>query len=188
MEKQLNTLGWKYSRFNAIKHKSGALGCSMSHLALLQQAKEKQLDYIVIVEDDITFTNMELFKKQFEKIWNSNIHYDVLLLGGNVRAPYTKINDVCVQVYNCQTTIGYIVKKHFYDILIDNFSASIDGLKNDLGNISLYACDMYWKPLQKKYTFLFLIPPTITQIPNDYSDIALTKCNYSSAMLNIDKK
>ena len=58
VEKQLDLLGWKYQRFNAIKNKSGRLGCSLSHLNLLMEAKKKDLPYIVIIEDDIQFTNI----------------------------------------------------------------------------------------------------------------------------------
>ena len=55
VETQLNNLNWQYTRFNACKNKIGELGCTLSHLKLVRMAKEKNLDYIVIVEDDITF-------------------------------------------------------------------------------------------------------------------------------------
>ena len=32
VEQELNALGWKYERFNAIRHTNGRIGCSMSHL------------------------------------------------------------------------------------------------------------------------------------------------------------
>lgn len=38
VEKELNTIGIKAERFNAIKMENGAIGCSMSHLKLLQDA------------------------------------------------------------------------------------------------------------------------------------------------------
>ena len=38
VENELNSLGWIYERFNAIKAKSGRIGCSMSHLKLLVKA------------------------------------------------------------------------------------------------------------------------------------------------------
>ena len=39
VENELNTLGWKYERFEAIKLVNGRVGCSMSHLKLLEKAK-----------------------------------------------------------------------------------------------------------------------------------------------------
>src|SRR3989304_707756 len=49
---QLNQLGWKYQRFSAIKHEYGGLGCTLSHIALLEMARDNRLEYIVILEDD----------------------------------------------------------------------------------------------------------------------------------------
>jgi GR25 family glycosyltransferase involved in LPS biosynthesis len=39
-EKQMKIMGFKATRFNAIKNSCGALGCSLSHLALLKYAKK----------------------------------------------------------------------------------------------------------------------------------------------------
>jgi glycosyl transferase family 25 len=52
-------------RFPAIKLENGALGCSMSHLKIIEEAKKNKLDHVLIVEDDIAFLNTELFKQQF---------------------------------------------------------------------------------------------------------------------------
>ena len=65
VELQLKTLGIEASRFDAIKMENGAIGCSLSHLKLLEQALENQYDHILIMEDDITFLDPELFKSQF---------------------------------------------------------------------------------------------------------------------------
>jgi len=67
VEKQLNTIGIKAERFDAIQLQNGAIGCSMSHLKCLEKAKENGLPYVLIVEDDITFTNTELFINQMNK-------------------------------------------------------------------------------------------------------------------------
>ena len=45
------------TRFNAIKMINGAVGCSMSHLKILQDAMSNNLDHVLIVEDDITFSS-----------------------------------------------------------------------------------------------------------------------------------
>ena len=60
---QLTTLGLPtFERFNAIKMENGAIGCSMSHLKILQEAVKNNWDHLLIVEDDITFLDPELFK------------------------------------------------------------------------------------------------------------------------------
>jgi GR25 family glycosyltransferase involved in LPS biosynthesis len=53
VEKELENIGIKAERFNAIKMENGAVGCSMSHLKLLQDALKNNLDHIA---------NLELFK------------------------------------------------------------------------------------------------------------------------------
>ena len=71
VEKELTELGWNFQRFNAVKAKSGRIGCSMSHLKLLMKAKKENLPYIVIVEDDIQFTN----KQKFNSLLRYSIYF-----------------------------------------------------------------------------------------------------------------
>jgi GR25 family glycosyltransferase involved in LPS biosynthesis len=40
IEKQMKLIGIKATRFNAIRLQNGALGCSMSHLKILENAKK----------------------------------------------------------------------------------------------------------------------------------------------------
>ena len=67
-------------RFNAIKLPNGALGCSMSHLKCLQFAKERKLDHVLIVEDDITFLNPLVFTKQLNRFLENNNAYILFFL------------------------------------------------------------------------------------------------------------
>ena len=119
VELQLQNIGINNSqRFNAIKMNNGAIGCSMSHLKLIENAKANNLEHILIVEDDILFTNPNLFVTQFNKFLSNHTNFDMLLIAGNNLPPYTIIDDTCVQVKQCQTTTGYLVKNHYYDKLI----------------------------------------------------------------------
>ena len=72
VNEQLASIGWTGERFDAIKVKNGRVGCSLSHLQCLLLAKERNWKYVFICEDDITFTNPELFKEQTEKFFNSD--------------------------------------------------------------------------------------------------------------------
>jgi len=81
VENQLENIGFKNAqRFNAIKLPNGALGCSMSHLKCLELAKKNCWDHIMIVEDDITFLNPELFVKQLNDFLSIHKVWDVLLI------------------------------------------------------------------------------------------------------------
>ena len=81
VESELNELGWEYERFNAIKNEIGIIGCGMSHLKLIKLAKEKNLDYIVVLEDDIQFMRKSWYNKKITEIINSDFNFDVFLLG-----------------------------------------------------------------------------------------------------------
>jgi glycosyl transferase family 25 len=126
VESQLDLIGIKGERFNAIKLPNGALGCSLSHLELLKYAKSNNLDHILIMEDDIMFLNTEIFINSLHNFLSSNINFDVLLLAGNNMGPYLKVNDYCVKIKKCQTTTGYLVKQHYYDKLIENIEESVN--------------------------------------------------------------
>jgi glycosyl transferase family 25 len=187
VEKEINNIGIKYfQRFNAIKKKNGAIGCSMSHIKLLQNANKDNLPYIMICEDDIQFTNPELFVNQINGLLSSNEKWDVILLAGNNVPPYTIVNDFCVKVTKCQTTTGYIVKKNYYDTLINNMKEGILKLMKDPSQRFLYAIDKYWFELQKRDIWLLITPLTVTQRA-DYSDIEKKVTNYSKIMMDLDK-
>jgi len=181
---ELNKLGINIpNRFNAIKNNNGAIGCYMSHLEVLKLAKKKDWDYVTVFEDDVEFLKPEETLKKINNIFNSNIKWNVIILGGNNSMPYKKINDDCIQVFNCQTTTAYIVKKEYYDKLIDHWTKGLNNLirTNDSPK---YALDITWKQLQNIDTFLLVIPINVVQ-RESYSDIENRNVNYKNVMLNL---
>ena len=187
VETQLKMLGITAERFNAIKLPNGALGCSMSHLKCLEMAKANSWPHLLIVEDDIKFLNPELFKSQLNLFLSNHKSWDVVLIGGNNIPPYTKIDDTCVKVSTCQTTTGYLVNSHYFDILIDNFRTGIKNLLEFPDKHVMYAIDKYWFQLQKRDNWFLIIPLTVTQ-REDYSDIEKRPTNYTNAMIDLDKE
>lgn len=188
VETQLNNIGLNsHSRFNAIKMQNGAIGCSMSHLKLIETAKLNKWDHILIVEDDILFTNPKLFRTQLNQFLSNHTIFDVLLIAGNNMPPYKKIDDTCIQVTQCQTTTGYLVKSHYYDKLINNYKTGILKLMREPHNHRIYAIDKFWFNLQTIDKWYLLIPLTVTQRA-DYSNIEKRHTNYANVMLDLDKK
>lgn len=187
VEKELEKIGFKeINRFSAIKMDNGAIGCSMSHLNLLEMAYSKDLDHILIVEDDILFTNIESFINQFNRFLSVHKDFDVVLLAGNNYPPYTLIDDTCIKVSHCQTTTGYLVKKKYYPIMIENIKNSISNLAKNPHQQDLYCIDQYWCHLQKNDKWYLIIPLTVIQ-KKDYSDINKKNEDYSNLMLTLDK-
>ena len=187
VERQLQSIGiTNAQRFKAIKLDNGALGCSMSHLKLMETAKQNNWDHILIVEDDILFLKPDIFVNQMNSFLQKQTKFDVLLLGGNNMPPFEQIDDTCVKVSRCQTTTGYLVKNHYFDTLIHNYRNGIAKLLKEPQNHVLFAIDKYWFTLQSKHDWYLLIPLTVTQ-REDYSDIEKRATNYSRVMLDLDK-
>lgn len=186
VEGQLQSIGINAERFNAIKMPNGAIGCSMSHLKIIETAKANDWDHVLIVEDDILFTNPHLFVRQFNKFLSNHKDFDVVLIAGNNLPPYKTIDDSCVQVTHCQTTTGYLVQKHYYDILIKNYKDGILLLMKEPAKHFVYAIDKFWLNLQAIHNWYLIIPLTVTQ-REDYSDIEKRPTNYTHVMLDLDK-
>ena len=187
VQNELKKIGINGERFNAIKTKSGAVGCTLSHIKCLELAKERNYEEVFICEDDITFTNPKLFLENLQKFCdNDDIMWDVLIIGGNNVPPYKQYYDYCARVFNCQTTTGYIVKQDFYDIIIKNFKEGLFNLMKNPENKREYAIDIYWKKLQMENFWYMITPPTVTQYTN-YSDIEERETHYDNLLLDMNK-
>ena len=186
VENQLLSIGINAERFNAIKMKNGAIGCSISHLKIIEIAKKNNWDHVLIVEDDILFTKPTMFIEQFNKFLKKHNDYDIILIAGNNLPPYKTIDDTCVKVTQCQTTTGYLVKNHYFDTLIKNYKEGLLNLIKDPINHRLFAIDKYWFNLQKKDKWYLITPLTVTQ-REDYSDIEKRPTNYTNVMLDLNK-
>ena len=187
VEGQMSTLGIQAERFKAIKLKNGAIGCSMSHIKLLEMAKANNWPHILIVEDDILFTKPAIFVEQLNRFLTGHKDFDVVLFAGNNMPPYTVVDDSCVRVSKCQTTTGYLVQRHYYDTLIANYKKGIECLMREPHNHALYAIDKYWFHLQALHKWYLITPLTVVQ-REDYSDIEKRPTNYMRHMLDLDKQ
>ena len=187
VEEQMSLIGIQAERFKAIRLQNGAIGCSMSHLKLLETAKANNFPHILIVEDDIKFLNPELFKSQLNTFLSKHKGWDVVLLGGNNIPPYRKIDDTCVKITSCQTTTGYFVNGHYFDILITNFRNGIKHLLESPEQHAIYAIDKFWFRLQRNHNWFLIIPLTVTQ-REDYSDIEKRTTDYTKVMIDLNKE
>lgn len=184
---EFNKFGLTPERVDAVKMASGAIGCTLSHIKCLEIAKSRDLEHVFICEDDITFLNPDLLRENLTKFYNNKeIQWDVLIVSGNNGQPFININDYCVRVLNCQAATGYVVKRHMYDTMLENFTTGLNKLLKEPTNKREYAVDMYWKLLQPKYFWYMIIPLTAVQYEN-YSDIENKNVNYVNLMLDLQK-
>lgn len=188
IQQELSKIGIKNpTRFNAIKTNMGQVGCSMSHLKCLEMAKHAKWEYVFICEDDAVFTNPTLLLNRLNQV-QTNPVWDVLIVGGNNQRPFFPTTfDGFIQVHNCQTTTAYIVKRTYYDILIQNIKESLERLLREPQLKHLFSIDIYWKKLQIKDTWLMAVPATVSQLEG-ISDIEGRSVSYNQMMLDYEKK
>ena len=186
IEHEFKQFDMKPERFKAIMMQQGAIGCSMSHLKCLQLAKERNWEHVLICEDDITFLDPQRFRSSLDGFLKAHNDWDVVFISGNNIPPYTPVDDNCIRVYSCQCAAGYIVKRHYYDKLIDNVKKGLTMLMRDPTNKPQYAIDRYWFSLQRVDKWYLIIPPTVVQRAG-YSDIEMRLTDYHYLMTDIDK-
>ena len=189
VENQLKLLGWDFKRFSAIKHKNSALGCCLSHIALLELAIELDLEYIIIFEDDFVIKDLTKFKHSFNKVINTlKPHFDVLKLGSSSLPPYKNTNEFYTQLTMSFCSHAYMVKKHYFKTLLTNLKQSAFLLENfnifAFHKINLNCFDVWNNLLIKKDTWLQLLPLTVTQLPG-YSNIEKKLVNYDNLCLSL---
>ena len=173
-------------RFKAIELENGALGCSMSHLKCLEIAKKENYEMVFICEDDIQFLHPDMFLTQLKLFLDSSfLNWDTVLVAGNNMIPYLPITPYCIKIFNCQTTTGYIVKRDYYDKLIQNYKEGIQKLLKEPFN-NEYKIDKYWFKLQKLDNWYLIVPLSIIQ-KEYYSDVEKKVTNFSKYMLDYNK-
>lgn len=187
---QLKSIGVTFPiRVSAtISDLGGAVGCTISHIRCLEHAIMRNWDTVFICEDDITFIDQNVLLQSLNGFSESMAdNWDVLLVGGNNLPPFEPVNDFCIRAYNCNTTVGYIVNKHYMPVLLQNFKDGLEKFVKSPLDKQRFAIDVYWKNAQHSGLWYFLLPCTVTQYAN-YSDIEHRHVDYSRLMLDVDKK
>jgi glycosyl transferase family 25 len=166
IEKELSVFpDYKVIRFEAIYEPiRGHLGCSKSHIAVLEMAIANKWKNYLVVEDDMMWNNFEKGSQLLPKIMKNNP--DVIVLGGS------KIvcDSLTLKLSECQCTTAYLVFDHYYQTLLSNFKEGAFLLNNNYIYHGLYAIDQYWKKLQESDNW-YVIYPTMSLQRAGYSDI-----------------
>lgn len=159
-EGEFRRLGLNAQRVQAVKMKPGALGCTLSHIKCVEMAKEKDWDHVMICEDDILFSkDVEKIKEQFNKCLSRHKDWDVIALGVTiVKGKY--LDDSTARIQEAWCTTCYIVRKEYYDVLLQNFNISAKRLRKNTPNSGI---DQIWQSLQKRDHWLTILPIVLIQ-------------------------
>ncbi len=182
-------------RLPAIEHPVGGLGCGLSHINVLREAKSRKFKNILIFEDDFTLTvSPEDFWKPIENFFQSPeaSNYDILLPSYNLIRSEPTANPNFLKVIESQTTSSYIINERFYDKLLYLWEThlphitKITPLKiNEDGGITIkidndpeFAIDNLWKKLQPENNW-YAITPRLGKQRSGYSNITGKEEDYN---------
>ena len=149
MEAQCEVYGISCERLPAIAHSFGIVGCTKSHRAAYQLAKDRGYKNVLIFEDDFQFlVPPEVFEEEMSNIFESGLEFDVCMLAYNLKSFQECGEDISVlRVHEAQTASAYIVNQHYYDTLIGLYDCVLPLLEQTREHWK-YANDQAWKPLQ----------------------------------------
>jgi GR25 family glycosyltransferase involved in LPS biosynthesis len=109
----------------------GGYGCFLSHLKIIELAKEQNLDYVMIFEDDVELCDD--FGERLKYLSDCNISFDMFYFGGAFNH-YTSFfgtteNKHIFQFQGAAGTYAYIISKSIFDYVLQNarFDRAIDG-------------------------------------------------------------
>jgi GR25 family glycosyltransferase involved in LPS biosynthesis len=165
-EQEFKRVGLQAQRIQAIKKKRGQLGCTLSHIKCLEIAKEKDWDHVMICEDDILFAkDAELVRQRFNTFLSRHKDWDVIALGLLIEDG-VYLDDSAAHVKSAYCTTCYIVRKEYYDVLLNNFK---NGAKRLEKRIAKNEIDQFWKSLQKRDLWMTILPIIVIQAPSKSS-------------------
>lgn len=171
IEQELATHGLEAERFAGIPtFGCGMIGCGYSHLSVLKLARERGYKNVLILEDDFQFVvSKEEMENSFQQFFDASIPYDVLMISYVIQKsadvpdyPFLK------KVLDGQTTSGYLVNHHYYDVIIQLYEWAIPLLEQTRMHWE-YAIDMVWKRLQPEGQWFHFTQRLGKQRPS-YSD------------------
>lgn len=141
--------------------------CFNSHKKCIGQAKDSNLDSILILEDDAVFTNdsFKTLKKALEEI--KYLDWDMLFLGANLQSEATNVSKHLIKITGAFAAHAYIVNKKMYDTIL-NFQYNKE-------------IDVCYDKLMKTHNIFMCNPIIAYQLPS-YSDIEKGYRDYNSAI------
>jgi glycosyl transferase family 25 len=199
VEAELARIGWagRAERFDAVNiPNNGALGCSMSHLAVLRMALARGWNHVVVLEDDVEFTEPARVVPQLDACLRlraagvaagREAPWQVLLLAGNNVRPVEHVDHTCCRTTRCHTTTAYLVAgAAFMRVLAQNIAEGATLLARNPARKAQFAVDVHWFSLQREFRWLLLLPLSVTQRAG-HSDIEGRTLDYRRFMLTLDK-
>lgn len=91
IQKKFEAYPFFLQRFSAIKHTRGWIGCGLSHMRIVQMAKEANMPYVLLIEDDCSPTYYMKYWGDIKRWLHTNKDKWDIFLGGNCYYNYTSM-------------------------------------------------------------------------------------------------
>ena len=166
-----------HERFSAFETPDGRVGCSQSHIAVLEDFVESGRAVLMVCEDDVNFVEPGAILRETLKEFFQDPVLDILCVGNNVQQEPVKWSSLLSLSSDTQTTSCYVVKRQAAKVLLRNFRRGEARLRKS-GQYSRFAIDIYWKRLQRG-RLVFCVPSKrlVMQRPS-FSDIEKVWVDY----------
>lgn len=186
-EKHMKKYDLEFERFSAIKDKFGAFGCAKSHLSVLKNAKNNNLENVIIMEDDIAFDiPPEMLDEKLKLIFDNELDFDVFHLSYRYRVSDDVPGvDYLKKLLYCHYCSCYIINKKCYDEIIECWEKSLLLLSPENTDLGLewhqkterFSCDISYIPLLRKKNWYCFDKPVCVQL-NGQSNITNSYINH----------
>jgi len=180
VEKELETIGIvEGTRFPAIANALGILGCTRSHIRVLELIEKSGSSLSMICEDDIEFLAEADAINAVVGEFAEHPGLDVLCLAYRLRAPRLKISKTLAVGNSIQTASCYVVTQKAVGVILESFRQSERMLEQGVDPL-IAANDMHWKIAQTNRLFFAFPRRRLARQRPSFSDIAGRFKNYGA--------
>jgi GR25 family glycosyltransferase involved in LPS biosynthesis len=151
----------KIVRIPAVKHVNTKIGCALSHLKAIEEAKNLNLGVVAILEDDFMFENKDCLDEQLQTLFSVDFDGAELWISPNGKPYLNQLNKALYKCYNTVGKVGYILKRAIFEKAIFCFQ---EAAKSNI------ACDISLWSLQRN-SFWITTYPYIGKHEEGYSTI-----------------
>jgi hypothetical protein len=180
LEQELKNLGIQpdlVERHSAVYNPTNGVGCTESHMQVLERASTKGYKHLLVLEDDFEpLVSKEDWNRHLDAFFQSyGDTYDVALL--SYYAPESSpVDEIVMSAKDAQAASGYLIKGTYIPVLLDHWREGLQLLKQT-GRHWDYMNDQYWKSLQKKDKW-YCFKTRLGKQRAGYSDLAGSNVDY----------
>jgi len=174
VQKEFEKINVKVKKFKAVKNVNGALGCKQSHIQIIQEAKDRKLNNILIFEDDVKFVNLDevdinlIIDSTLKQL--NDLNWNMFYFGASIHPELGVIEKVSQNILKTNfayTTHAYAVNSNVFDYILTESS-------NNNSSIDVFYSEKVVGDLKNS----FVMNPMIAIQNIGYSDIIKKEVDY----------